>query len=135
MRRRYNPDFRPGRALWVKEKNVIRPIPYDEIGRAYHHGGKTMIYQESRCLKVLRIPLSLLEKKLPPRHFLRIHRKHLINKGYFVQYHPLDNMIILLDGSVVPLSRRNKTRFKEFLHSISAFLTPPDANGVQSLVI
>lgn len=135
MHRRYDPDFRPGHALWVREGKLIRPIPYDEISRAHHHGGKTILYQDSRCLKVLKIPLSLLERKLPPSHFIRTHRKHLINKGHFAQYHPLDNLIILLDGSIVPLSRRNRARFNQFIRSYSAFLTPPDAQGVRSLVL
>ena len=48
-------------------------------------------------------------------NFLRIHRSHLININHVTSYLYKDNLIIMKDGSQVPVSRGKKENLLELL--------------------
>jgi two-component system LytT family response regulator len=57
---------------------------------------------------LIREKLSLLETKLDPKDFMRIHRSTIVNLDRIKSFHPLfngDQIIILKDGSELNLSR------------------------------
>lgn len=55
--------------------------------------------------------LADLERELPSPPFLRCHRSYLINMKYVDI--PLDRDFQLKDGSIIPISKKNKTRIRQ----------------------
>lgn len=56
-------------------------------------------------------PLSELAGELPSPPFLRSHRSYLINMKHIAV--PLDHDFQLKDGSIIPISKKDKTRIKQ----------------------
>ena len=72
-----------------------------------HCGKQTHLIRES---------MKALERALDPSRFLRIHRRILLNVDRIRElraHHPAE--VVLLDGSVLPISRRLKEKVKRFL--------------------
>ena len=53
--------------------------------------------------------LADYEKSVPEGLFLRIHKKYLINRSYINTFNTKDGLIIMVDGSVLEVSRLKKT--------------------------
>ena len=64
-----------------------------------------------------KVKLTLLEKKLAGRNFLRIHRAELVNLDHVRALHLEEGAteVELSDGQRAPVSRRLVTRLKEHL--------------------
>lgn len=52
--------------------------------------------------------LKSVEKKLNNHAFLRIHNSYLINMNLIKEYHKQDDLVLLIDGTTVPVARSRK---------------------------
>jgi len=59
--------------------------------------------------------LAALEEILAPRQFIRVHISHMVNTHCIKQFHPTENLIEMMDGSRVPVSRERKKELKSIL--------------------
>ena len=62
--------------------------------------------------------LHLVQEKLPPDMFLRVHRSHLVNKLYIKQFSGIHTRIVeLTNGEFVTVSRRKHAIIHQFNHA------------------
>ena len=80
---------------------------------------ETVVHDRHGAESFCSLSLTSLEKKLNATQFLRCHRSHIINRDYIRQFHAPDNQVILMPypNSPIPVSRRLKQRFNEFIES------------------
>jgi two-component system, LytTR family, response regulator len=70
----------------------------------------------------MRSTMSELERKLDPRHFVRIHRCTIINIECLKEFRPLphgDYLVKLVDGKELTMSRNYRHRFRQALSALS----------------
>jgi len=58
--------------------------------------------------------LGLIEKMTEPFKFLRIHNSHLINPEYIHTFEKVEEKVVLLDGTILPISRDRKKILVEY---------------------
>jgi len=71
----------------------------------------TKIYLSSGDILTSAKPLSVFTSMLIPYSFFSPHRSHVFNNMYLKSYNTKKDLIILKDGSEIPLSRRRKVAF------------------------
>lgn len=99
------------KALVIENKGERQIIPYTNI-----------MYLESRSKKIYVIvgnkeysyydTLDNLENKLGSE-FIRCHRSYIVSRYYIKKIQLSQNLIVLNDDSLIPISRSYKSRFKE----------------------
>lgn len=70
----------------------------------------------------MRSTMSELERKLDPRHFVRIHRCTIINIECLKEFRPLphgDYLVQLVDGKELTMSRNYRQKFRQALSTLS----------------
>ena len=68
------------------------------------------------------LPAGELERKLDPRHFVRIHRCAIINIECLKEFRPLphgDYLVKLVDGKELTMSRNYRQKFRQALSALS----------------
>jgi len=103
-----NDDF-----LFLKSEYKIRRINLNEI--IYIEGLKDYIkvYLKNEEKPVLSLStLKVIEEKLPPGRFMRIHRSFIVNLS---QIHTIERSRIIFGKTYIPVSDQYRERFQEFL--------------------
>ena len=90
--------------LFVKVREKLEKVSFDEILYVESEGRYSMLYTEGGRKFAIRMPLGELEKKLPATRFARTHRSHLIHLKW-LQSVDLHSMTVLLKNKTVPLSK------------------------------
>ncbi len=86
-------------------------IRESEIIYAVAAGNYTEIYLEgNRKIRTLR-KLKEVGHLLPGECFFRIHRSHLINLEYAIQYDQMKAKVLLSDGTYLPIAQNRKSEF------------------------
>ncbi|MCR9290615.1 MAG: LytTR family DNA-binding domain-containing protein [Bacteroidetes bacterium] len=95
--------------LQTHEKELrmtIKDITYVEAARNYSYIHLTN-NKKNLCTKTL----SDLEERLKGKGFFRCHKSFMVNRVH-ITYYGKSNLIVLSDGTEIPISRRNKEAFK-----------------------
>ena len=93
--------------VMVDVDNIVRI----EADRSYCY-----IYESGQTKMTISKPMIEVEKLLPEHTFFRSHASHIININYLRRYSYEDGgMAILIDGTQVPVSRRKKQDFLDFI--------------------
>ena len=66
----------------------------------------TSFHFRSQRRTIIAHPLKHFEADLLPWGFLRIHRSHIVNSRFVKSANLLDNMLTLVDGTVLRVARR-----------------------------
>lgn len=77
----------------------------DEIIRCEATGNYTRFIFKDRKTLLTSKTLKEYDELLTERHFIRVHRTHLVNKKYIISF-TADHDLTMADGSVVEVSRR-----------------------------
>lgn len=104
---------------FFKEALVIHKIPIhtqtemllinmEDIIRFEADGNYTLIYLENGKKITSTQSLAEYERNLPEGIFLRIHKKNLINRSHVNTFKKGEGLIIMIDGSVLEVSRLKK---------------------------
>lgn len=104
---------------FFKEALVIHKIPIhtqtemvlinmEDIIRFEADGNYTNIYLENGKKIISTQSLAEYERSLPDGIFLRIHKKNLINRSHINTFKKGEGLIIMIDGSVLEVSRLKK---------------------------
>lgn len=92
-------------------------IKVNSICRLEADGSYTKIFTCDKQSYLSSKTLKEMEQLLPSQQFFRAHRSHIINISFIKSYMKEGNGIILLeDGTQIPLSRRQRDSFMNILH-------------------
>jgi two-component system LytT family response regulator len=111
------PAGTPLSRLLVRDGSRVHVIPIDAIEYlesqddyvAVHTAGKTHLKQQT---------IAALEAGLDPRRFIRIHRSYILNLDRLdrIELYAKDSRVVILrDGTRLPLSRAGHSRLRELL--------------------
>jgi two-component system LytT family response regulator len=114
---RAEPSPRLRDRLLVTENGKVLFVPTREIELIQSAGKFIKIFVHQRCYLV-RQSLRLVEARLDPNQFVRVHRSTIINVEQIAELHPLfhgDYEVALRRGTRVTMSRRYRSRLRPFL--------------------
>jgi two-component system LytT family response regulator len=93
--------------MFVKTKDIVRCESLDNYTNFYLTSGKVVLVSKN---------IKFYEDLLEDSGFYRVHRSHLINIAFIKEYHKGEGGYILLeDGTDIPVSRRKKTSFLNYI--------------------
>ena len=96
--------------LFVKAHEIIRC----ESDKVY-----TWIYMQQGKEILCSYNIGEFRKILPENIFFQVHKSHIISLQYVRSYNGKDNTVKLTDGTIIPVSRRNKNSFLNNFRLIS----------------
>jgi two-component system, LytTR family, response regulator len=118
------PIFKPkANSSTIKNKIIIPTqkelmfVEVDNILFCKAEGGYTAIYLNSNEIILSSKDLKTYQGILDDYHFFRIHDSYLVNYNY-IKSISNDNYVQLSDGNTIPLSRRRRSEFLNWLRSI-----------------
>jgi two-component system LytT family response regulator len=100
-------------SLIVRVDGTMRVIALDDVAWIETEGNYLRFHAGASSL-VTRGSASLLEARLDPRHFARIHRRYFVNVRRIHEIRPLpsgDATVHLRDGVRLRLARSHRERF------------------------
>jgi two-component system LytT family response regulator len=95
------------RRLFVRCDGRIVPVPVQSIQHIEACDDYVKLHVSRSCF-VAQIPIANLEKRLDSRHFLRVHRSHIVNLDFIASLQAHDNrrfIVFLKSGEHVVASR------------------------------
>lgn len=104
-----NLENKPGQEqkIMLKDKYGLQITAIKDIIRLEADNNYTRFFIKDQPLLLVSKPLKDYEKLLPHENFFRCHKSHLVNLNYLLRYDKReDEVLILQDGSRVPISRR-----------------------------
>ena len=105
----------PLQRLLTRDRDRLRIVRTEDIQWIEAEEKYVRLHMQKESL-LHRETMSNLERRLDPRRFIRIHRGRIVNLNFVRELAPWthgDYMIILTDGSRLPLGRRFRGRFLE----------------------
>jgi two-component system LytT family response regulator len=110
------PDQRLERVV-VRDGSKVHIVPVDKLD--YIEAQDDYICLHSEKKKYLKQQtISVLESQLDPRNFVRIHRSYLVRLDRIARIEPYgkdSRVVVLSDGTQLPVSRPGHARLKELL--------------------
>ncbi len=104
--------------LPVKEGIVF--VPVSDIIRIESDGGYSTFYTADKERYIVAKNLIEYENILPPAHFFRVHKSHIINIKKVKKYIRIDGYFVEMEGgTMVEISRRKKDEFLEMMNLTS----------------
>lgn len=97
----------PGRIRLVDVDNIVFIAGAGNYAEIHLNDGKQVLHRET---------LSALEEQLDPAVFVRIHRSSIVRRSAITELRPNDKgdySVILQNGEVLTLSRRNRAKLDE----------------------
>ena len=105
--------------LVIRDPGRIRLIDVDQIQYITGAGNYAEVHLSDGKQVLHRETLSALEKQLDPAQFVRIHRSSIVRRSCITELRPNDKgdySVILQNGEVLTLSRRNRDKLDELTH-------------------
>lgn len=105
--------LKDGGKLRVFNVDQIKWIEADEYYVKLHIGDESYMIRET---------LGSLEKQLPPRHFVRIHRSTIVNINEIETLEPMfqgDSTVVLRDGHRLRMSRRRRKALSDLIKAFT----------------
>ncbi len=90
--------------IYLREKNIIHKIPLTEIIYVESMGDNLIVHTEKRTISS-RYTISSIEKVLPEKNFIRIHRSFLISAKYITSFSPVN---VILGDKEFPIGASYK---------------------------
>lgn len=104
--------------LLFKNGNYYYPIQEEDILYLTADGAYTLIYLKDRKISVSKHLKDVVEK-LNKSLFCRIHNSMVVNLNHIVRFSKYDeNVVEMIDGKQLPLSKSRKKEFLEFFTSV-----------------
>lgn len=79
---------------------------FDRIVRLEGQGNYTLVYLSDGSHLLMARTLKWFLMRLPEPTFVRLHRKHIINRQYVVSFQPNHQQVCLEAGEIIGISRR-----------------------------
>ncbi|MDP2386718.1 MAG: LytTR family DNA-binding domain-containing protein [Bacteroidota bacterium] len=92
----------------LKTVERIYSLDTEDVLRFESEGSYTKaILKDGKVIMVSRL-IKEFDEMLAGHGFIRIHQSHLVNTNYLFCYEKLDNMVVMKDGSKVPVATRKR---------------------------
>ncbi|MBM7116467.1 LytTR family transcriptional regulator DNA-binding domain-containing protein [Archangium primigenium] len=111
------PPPRPLERLVIKEIGRVLFVPVSEVDWLEAEDDYVQVHA-GRSTYLLRQSLRVLESRLDPHHFVRIHRSTIVNVQRIHEMRPLfhgEYQVLLRDGTGLKLSRGYRDRARHLL--------------------
>lgn len=105
--------------LVIRDPGRIRLVDVEHIDYITGAGNYAEIHLQDGKQVLHRETLSALEEQLDPNTFVRIHRSSIVRRSCISELRPNDKgdySVILHNGEVLTLSRRNRAKLEELTH-------------------
>lgn len=112
--------FEPVRRIYVPSRSMIHSIDARQIVRVQSSSNYSKIIFDSGKTLVVAKVLRWFEDRLAADGFMRVHRTHLINTGYILQYYPdgEGSKLELTNGDTISISKRKKSEFLKLIRNM-----------------
>ncbi len=102
--------------LLIADSNGYELLNTKEIVYCLSKKSYTLIFTENEGEKLISKGLREIQDALPSQHFYRVHNSYLVNRKFIKRYNIKDgHSVITTTNSVIPVARRKKNEFKEWL--------------------
>lgn len=103
----------------IPTSNGFELIQTKDIIKCEANESYTNIFLLNNVKKTISKKLGDIEMLLAPNFFFRVHHSYIINKSFLKNYiRGEGGSVILLDGSEIPVSKRKKSEFIEWLTEV-----------------
>ena len=113
-----NPDQLTVKKISISTSDKIHLIEVDDIIRCESDNYYTIIYFKDGTSLLVSKTLKEMEQKLEEYNFVRTHKSHLVNMRCIMNFIKDEMMVLLTDGTKVPVSKRKKERILEVINSL-----------------
>lgn len=93
-------------ALLLPFRGSRRWVAFSQIVRLEGIGNYTTCVFADGTRLLVALTIKRLNDRIPPGAFLRLHRKHLVNRGYVAASQPDEYWLRLTNGDMVAIARR-----------------------------
>lgn len=99
-------------SIVISDNKKMEVLPAGDILRLEAHRMYAVIFTKSKREIVYTKPLKILLDQLNPQIFFRVHKSHVVNLTAVKIYEKgRGGNIIMVDGSIIPVSQREKKKF------------------------
>lgn len=98
--------------IFVKDKNRLVKLSFDDILYIENVGDYVKVVTLDKKNYVIHGTIKSFAKKLPERHFLKVHRSYIINLH---KIKDIEGGSIVINGNVIPVSRSHKSMLMDRL--------------------
>lgn len=116
--RNIDPDQLVVKKISISTSDKIHLIEVDDIIRCESDNYYTNIYFKDGTNLLVSKTLKEMEQKLEEYDFVRTHKSHLVNMRCIMNFIKDEMMVLLTDGTKVPVSKRKKERILEVINSL-----------------
>jgi DNA-binding LytR/AlgR family response regulator len=105
--------------ILVKKKGKEFIIGLDQVSRI-ESGGNYVYIHSNNNVYPMRSTMAKMTEKLNNTVFVRIHRSYIVNTDYIkeiITITPQEYQIMMTDGAMIPLSRKNRPLLLARFHS------------------
>ena len=113
-----DPDQLVVKKIIISTSDKIHLIEVDNIIRCESDNYYTIIYFKDGTNLLVSKTLKEMEQKLEEYDFVRTHKSHLVNMRCIMNFIKDEMMVLLTDGTKVPVSKRKKERILEVINSL-----------------
>ena len=113
-----DPDQLVVKKISISTSDKIHLIEVDNIIRCESDNYYTIIYFKDGTNLLVSKTLKEMEQKLEEYDFVRTHKTHLVNMRCIMNFIKDEMMVLLTDGTKVPVSKRKKERILEVINSL-----------------
>jgi DNA-binding LytR/AlgR family response regulator len=101
--------------IYLDTKKKSMKFNVSEITRFEREKKDTIVILNNQKKLIIHEPLPALFNKLQLYQFCLVHKDHLINLNYMAKFLPGENQVIMIDGTPIPVSRKQKDMLIERL--------------------
>jgi DNA-binding LytR/AlgR family response regulator len=102
-------------ALLLPFRAGRRWVDFGQIVRLEGIGNYTTCFFADGSQLMVALTIKCLFDRMPASQFVRLHRKHLINRAFFEAIQPHNFMVLLSNGDAISIARRRAgTVMREF---------------------
>ena len=106
------------RKISISTTDKIHLINVDDIIRCESDNYYTIIFFKDGSNLLVSKTLKDMEQKLEEYDFVRTHKSHLVNIRCIRNFIKDEMMVLMSDGSKVPVSKRKKEKIMEVINSL-----------------
>jgi two-component system LytT family response regulator len=106
------------RKISLSTADKIHLIDVDDIIRCESDNYYTIIFFKDGTSLMVSKTLKDMEQKLEEYDFVRTHKSHLVNMRCIMNFIKDEMMVVMTDGTKVPVSKRKKERILEVINNL-----------------
>ncbi|WP_212004840.1 LytTR family DNA-binding domain-containing protein [Chitinophaga sp. HK235] len=98
----------------LRSSQYLQVVPFEEILYCQSDGSYTTFYLTGNRKVMVSRPIKEYDELLPESWFIRIHQSYIVNH-HFIDRFLKDGILVLKDGTQIPVSARKREYVRQFL--------------------